>query len=233
MSPNYIHEQALTSLRTWSGYAEIADAMRRFPSVRIYLAGGIVRNIVAGIAAHIKDFDFFIEGAEAHAFLAHLDRHGRLTYGPFGSPRWRAGDGDPVYCDIIRITHFNNGLWRCQDIVDVLNQFDFTANAIALDLRDGAVSDPQNGMRDARDHRLRAVRFDYPDEPISHFTTLSRNAVLWARLQHYAAVLHFDIEPVTQRWLDAHAHYAAELDEFAAVLFPPTIAGRHVHTSAR
>lgn len=117
------------------------------------------------------------------------------------------------------IDRFFNGLWRCEDIVDALNQFDFTGNAIAVDLRTGAIFDPQNGRRDMARRILRGVRFDYPDEPIAPGQVLTRPVVLWFRLVYYARLLGLTIEPVTKAWLNAHRAFERWRGEYAATFF--------------
>ena len=108
----------------------------------------------------------FLGGDSTDEILDVLESQGEMVTGPFGSPRWYPTHGTRSSWDLIPIATFWNGLWPCEDIVDVLNQFDFTGNAIAIDVRTGSVYDPQNGRRDMERRTMRAVRFDYPDEPI-------------------------------------------------------------------
>jgi hypothetical protein len=216
-------QKAMERLQSWPGFALVAEAMDEFPLLDIYLAGGVLRNLLANTTTPSKDFDFFITGVDEESFLEYLAERGNLNYGPFGSPRWHAPQADSCYCDIIRISRFNNGMWECKDIVDVLNQFDFTANAVALDLRTHELFNPQNGVRDAQQRIMRAVRFDYPDECISRSTTLTRNSVLWTRLNHYASVLDFEVEHVTLTWLRTHLGYLSDIANFEAMFFKPTI----------
>jgi tRNA nucleotidyltransferase/poly(A) polymerase len=212
-----------TSLNAWEGFETIAAAMRRLTEVDVYLVGGSLRNAVAEIDAPTTDFDFMVQGPQTSEFLEILRSVGALTRGPFGSPRWRRHSDDRVYADVIPVTTFNNGLWHCQDIIDALNQFDFTANAIALDIATHELYDPQNGVRDARARIIRAVRFDYPSEPISDFTEITRNSVLWFRLIHYANKLNFSIDSVTRRWVKANEAYLSDEATFSSLFFPPLI----------
>jgi len=194
----------------------LRQALERSREMECWLAGGVVRDVLLG--ERPNDVDLFVNGPQIADFLADLAREGDLHSGPFGSPRWRP-DIAGGYVDIIPIPAFRNGLWECADMTDVLNQFDFTCNAVAVSLRSEAVLDPQNGCRDARSGTLRAVRFDYPDEPIAAGSPLSRPAVLWFRLLHYAAHKRLEIEPVTRRWLRDHAHHRAALDDFETTFF--------------
>jgi tRNA nucleotidyltransferase (CCA-adding enzyme) len=214
-----IRDEIFSILESWNGFDIVRDTMQRYSKLDIYVAGGVVRDVLLSESGHTKDIDLFLNGPDVDQALNHLDCFGTLHTGPFGSPRW-IPDGKVQYADVIPIPRFLNGLWACEDILDVLNQFDFTCNAIALDLRSGAFFNPQNGIRDARRRLMRAVRFDYPDEPITPGNELSRPAVLWFRLLHYAASKRLAIEPVTLSWLRDHRHYGSYQKPFVASFFP-------------
>ena len=111
----------------------------------------------------------------------------------------------------------------CENIVDALNQFDFTGNALAVDVRGDRLFDPQNGLRDMRQRLMRMVRFDYPDEPILPGNRLGRLTVLWFRILHYAAELDLAIEPVTRGWLVRHGSAERHLDVFSEDFFVPNL----------
>ncbi|HOV64003.1 MAG TPA: hypothetical protein PLG43_09010, partial [Spirochaetia bacterium] len=194
--------------------------MDNFPDMPVYLAGGALRNLLLGKKSGLKDFDFFLDEAHFEDAVTMLGQYGSVIKGPFGAPRWFPGGADDVSCDLIAIERFYNGLWQCEDIVDVLNQFDFTANAVALDLRTGGFFDPVNGVRDIYRLTMRAVRFDYPDEPFMPGQTLSRLEVLWLRIAHYSARYRLSIEPITLRWLHKNQHYAEGASKFSEIFFP-------------
>lgn len=206
--------------RAWTGAAAVERAMKAAPGTELFLAGGAVRDLIGGRGAGPKDFDLFFGGADSDDFLAHLARDGSITYGPFGSPRWHPDDGGP-YADVIPIDRFNNGVEPCGDITDALRQFDFTANAVAFNLGSGALHDPCGGLADFRNGILRAVRLDYPDEPIAAGHRLTRMAVLWIRLVHYAAVLGLRPDEQTREWLFANSRHARQRDLFAETFFQP------------
>ena len=196
------------------------EISNRFDKADVYLAGGSIRDLLLERDVSPTDFDFFLGGAAQDEILTHLAETGEMRHGPFGSPRWFPSRDANLYCDVIPIAGFFNGLWRCEDILDVLNQFDFTANAVAVHLRTGVLHDPQNGRRDCSLQVMRAVRFDYPDEPISSSIKLTRPAVVWFRILHYAAALGFTIEPVTLEWIRRHSFYASQLSDFVEAFFP-------------
>lgn len=214
-------ENVTSSLAAWSGYAPIQGAMRDHMEVSFFLAGGAVRDTILNNNTIPKDFDLFIGGHGYPAVISQLKAHGKINKGPFGSPRWYPKHNSTDYADIIPIAKFYNGLWRCSDIKDVLNQFDFTGNAIGIDLRNGEIHDPQNGIRDLSRRMMRAVRFDYPDEAILPGHPITRTTVLWFRILHYAALLDLTIEPVTFQWLEDHKDCNNDLDLFEEYFFKP------------
>jgi len=215
---------ALRALAGWAGFNSFEQVMREFDRTKVYLAGGVLRDSFRSGFRVPKDFDFFLGHDDVDAFVKRLAEMGRIEIGPFGSPRWFPAGHDEIYADVILIEHFYNGLWRCRDIIDVLNQFDFTANAIALDLRERALFDPQNGIRDAKAGTMRAVRFDYPDEPLPSDARLSRLGILWTRLMHYAKALDLEIEPVTAKWLHDNSRFGQQEEAFAETFFEPKAA---------
>lgn len=214
-------EAAILLLRSWAGRNGLVDTMNAFSTTPVHLAGGAVRDALRGKMG-IKDFDIFVTGPTFDAFVASLEVHGAIRYGPFGSPRWFPGEGSP-YADVISVDRFENGVERCFEIDDALRQFDFTANAVAIDLRNLALHDPLSGIADARAKVLRCIRFDYPNEPIAPGESLTRQEVLWIRLNHYANILGFEPDPVTRDWITSHSNYAAAVPLFASRFFTPVI----------
>jgi len=218
-----LHSHILELLQGWNGFPVLDEAMHIFADTDVFIAGGVVRDVFSDANRKPNDFDFFLHGPQVPEFVNWIGERGTLRFGPFGSPRWWPHEEIDPYADLIPVATFDNGLWACRNIVDALNQFDFTANAVALNLRTKELFDPQNGVLDARQRIMRAVRFDYPDEPISQQCSLSRRSVMWTRLVHYANTLDFSIEPVTRRWLQQHSFYAVDAEVFGEVFFPPCI----------
>jgi len=219
----HINDGIRRNLEQWYGYPLLMEAMRTFEDVRVYLAGGAVRNVLMGDCVNIKDFDFFLQGESIPSVIDYLGHNGLLQATPYGSPRWYPSGCEQMYADLIPIADFVPGLWPCEDIIDVLNQFDFTANAIAYDLRTDAMLDPQNGIRDAARRVMKMVRFDYPEDPYLPSATLDRNVVLWFRIVHYTSTLNLNIEPLTMNWLRARIDYETQLNEFAQLFFHPDL----------
>lgn len=205
------------SLSKWRGYRTVQSLLDS-DNNQIYLAGGAIRNQLVGHKT-VKDYDFFALSQDKGIVLDVLSKNGSLTFGPFGSARWLPEGESSTYCDFIWIDEFYNGLWHCKDIIDVLNQFDFTANAIGLDLRTSEVYDPQNGIRDLDFGVMRAVRFDYPNDPISIRSSISRLEVLWFRIQYYSIKYNLEIEPVTKTWIIENSNFIQKKDEFQKLFF--------------
>jgi hypothetical protein len=214
-----LHAEVQRALHAWPGYRTLASVLERFDDLSVFLAGGVIRNSLLAFADPPKDFDFFLQGPSLQAALRVFQGAGRLDQTPYGAPRWYP-DGGMQYADLMTIEDFKPGLWRCENIVDVLNQFDFTASALAVDLRTGTWFDPQNGYRDAVRRIMRMVRFDYPEGPFMPGAQLERNTVLWFRILHYASSLRLTIEPLTLAWLRRHRSYERQAAEFANVFFP-------------
>jgi len=210
---------ARKAFSSWEGHRTWARILDELPKLRVYLAGGVVRDVALGQPCNPKDFDLFLGGECVDEALTKLAEAGRLVLGPFGSPRWFPNSNPTIYADVIPIARFHNGLWSCRDIVDVLNQFDFTGNAVAVEVRTGAWSDPQNGHRDLSERTLRAVRFDYPNEAISQGANLTRHEVMFFRFLHYAAHCDLRIEPFTLAWLLRHREFIAQAEAFEATFF--------------
>jgi hypothetical protein len=208
-------------LQSWVGYECLAEILAECPDLQVFLAGGAVRNCFLTPPLEVQDFDFFVNGPSLERALKILERHGTLLQTPYGAPRWHPAQNSECYADFIPIRDFKPGLWQCEDIVDVLNQFDFTVSALAFDLRTERGFDPQNGFRDLTRRTMKMVRFDYPDGPFIAGETLSRNVILWFRILHYARVLKLIIEPLTLNWLRRHLDYQQHAGIFSALFFPP------------
>ncbi|MDP9123079.1 MAG: hypothetical protein M3N82_00495 [Pseudomonadota bacterium] len=210
-------------LDSWCGFSMIREVMHLHEDLRVHVAGGAIRNVLMRSPVASKDWDLFLSGANVAAAIEHFRRVGRFSETPYGAPRWYPSDDESQYADLMPIVDFVPGLWACEDIVDVLDQFDFTANAIAFDLRTGDAFDPQNGARDASRRLMKMVRFDYPDGPYIPGASLNRNTVLWFRIVHYASALDLTLEPVTRGWLLARGDQRHHAEAFERLFFRPDL----------
>lgn len=223
MSSQNICKNLRKKLELWSGYSSLSEAMRSFPEVDIYAAGGVVRDVLLGDFSTPKDFDFFLQGSQIKSFVEFLGKNGNLSSTPFGSPRWHPPGPEKTYADLIPIVDFAPGLWPCNNIIDVLNQFDFTSNAVAYDVRSNELFDPQNGIRDSGERIMKMVRFDYPSGPYIPSANLDRNVIMWFRITHYSSVLNFKIEPVTLEWILDRIEYSTRIEDFRREFFNPNL----------
>lgn len=208
-------------LKEWPGYEPILALLARFPSSKMFLAGGAVRNATLG--RPIRDFDFFFAGIPEGAISSHLGELGRVDRGALGSPRWSPLASKGVSCDLVPIGRVDHGLGRCVGILDVLSQFDFTANAIAVDLRARGLVDPAGGRFDLRARKMRATRFDFPDTPVLPGSGVTWKATRWFRMLHYAAVLDLEIEATTREWLKANRYCRESRVAFSRLFFEPRL----------
>lgn len=204
-------------------FGKLIELLQQFNIEGVYLAGGAVRNAFIDPALVAKDLDLFVTKSAFDKVKDFLCKTGKLMTNQFGTYRWFAFKDRDFYYDIIVIPDFYNGLWKCRNITDVLNQFDITVNAVAFDLLNGEFYDPQNGLLDIQERNLRAVRFDYPEIPVSDSIALSRNSVLWFRYQHYALTLDLNMDPITASWLTDNAFRAKDLEKFTQHFFKPSI----------
>ncbi|MFN0021474.1 MAG: hypothetical protein ACKVP0_24755 [Pirellulaceae bacterium] len=213
-------EESLALLRAWPGYAPFSAVLEKFADVHAYLTGGVIRDRAREHRQPPRDFDIFLAGPSVDQAVHSLEKWGEVRKTPFGSPRWFPAETPAQYCDLVSISRFTNGLGSCGDIVDALRQFDFTGNALAIDVRTGEFLDPVGGLHDMRNGVMRMV-VEYPDEPIAAGMTISRATVLWFRLLHYAAALQLQMDPATREWLLQHRAHQDHLASFTALFFSP------------
>jgi hypothetical protein len=204
----------------WVSFRNLYTMIGNADAGFFFIAGGTVRDLLMDNLLPGKDIDLFTSADGFDLIKPFLEAHGELKINPFGNYRWFPV-GEQIYYDIISIPNFYNGLWPCKDIVDVLNQFDITVNAVAFDLASGAFINPQNGWRDINSRTLRAVRFDYPELALSSTASISRNSILWFRYQHYAQKLKLSTESVTQEWIRLNAFRIGDLPMFKELFFDP------------
>ncbi|VAC92463.1 tRNA CCA-pyrophosphorylase [Enterobacter cloacae] len=213
-------ESVFDKLPNWTGYPVFKELFMDDKSSPIYLSGGVLRNTIMGNRYKTKDYDFFITGNDFEIKLKELEKYGNVFTTPYGAPRWFPKNSN-LYADLMPISSFSPGLWPCSDIIDVLNQFDFTMNALAIELNTQKIFDPVNGMRDASQKVLKMVRFDYPAGPFIPEQKIDRNAILWIRAIHYTSKYHLRIEPITLSWIKKNKHFKDSTPLFSDIFFKP------------
>jgi tRNA nucleotidyltransferase/poly(A) polymerase len=210
---SFVANRVLGAFRRWRGQPGITQVLEDFPRLEVFVAGGVVRNLVLDPEAKVKDFDLFFSGDEMSRAFERLAQIGRITRGVYGNIHWYPAPDEPVRGDLIPVTNFD-WVGRSETMRDALRQFDFTGNAIAVELRTGAVLDPVGGVRDLQHRLMRAIRYDWIDDPIVPGHALRRPVCIWYRILHYAAALGLEIEPQTMSWLLEHRAYSAYREAF-------------------
>jgi len=186
-----------------------------------HIAGGIVRNAFTNAKNNNTDIDLFVTREGFNQLNDFISSTGTIIENPYGSIRWYPVSGRDIYYDIMIIEEWDQGLWRCENIYDVLNQFDFTANALAVDIKTLEFFNPLNGLIHARRKELRAIRYDYPEKSVSPAISLSRNSIRWFRYYYYAKKMEFSIEPITMKWIEDNAFRRVDIDLFKKYFFDP------------
>jgi tRNA nucleotidyltransferase (CCA-adding enzyme) len=177
---------------------EIVDAITAQSTAfgqQVYLVGGAIRDWLLD-AKHVDDLDFSLEGDTAAFAQTLRDRCGGelLLHAAFNTARWTLGS-EQVDIAMARTETYARPAALPQvspsTIDRDLGRRDFTINAIALRLRDGALIDPYLGQADLAQKQLRALhRNSFIDDP----TRILRGA-------RYAARLGFAVETETESWI--------------------------------
>lgn len=219
MNPNIPNIQSLIN-------TPVIDVISSYkPIVNMYVCGGWLRNILLNEDAG-KDIDIFVDCSPSllKSFIWYLQDYGRVEYGQYGSPRFYP-DANPItYIDIVPFYNFTVAPEPITNIHDLLCSFDFTANAIGINIKTGELYDPVNSVSDIMHKVLRAVRLDFPEQPVSADIALSAVSVFWFRLLHYQHTLGFTFTPETEQWILANAYRYSDLAEFSRYFFEPQIA---------
>lgn len=209
-----LKNKIVSEFSKWKGYHTIMNALKTYQKLNIFLVGGVIRNIVLGNEISPKDYDFIVIGNDTKRFIMSLEDQGVLTYGQFLSPRWYPNSDNDCYCDVMDIEVWNTGVGKCKTINDILGQFDFTGNSLAVDLRNHEFIDPIGGYNDLNNRLLRATRFDFPDTPIRPDTKLTKMAIHWFRFIYYAHTLGLEIDMNTEEWLKNNIPYINQIDDY-------------------
>lgn len=193
-------------------------------SYNIYICGGYLRNILMKNCSN-KDLDIFVDCGkdEFKGLVDTMSEWGDMQYGQYGSPRLYCADSSIDYIDIVPFYNFIVAGKPLLTIDGILRNFDFTLNAIAWSLRDSTLLNPLNGIADASNRLLRAVRLDFPEMMVSKDIQISAVSVFWFRLLHYQNVLGLTFDPVTEDWIIENHRRIKDYDLFCKFFFKPSI----------
>jgi tRNA nucleotidyltransferase (CCA-adding enzyme) len=170
-----------------------------------YIVGGAIRDWLLGLET-IDDLDFVVEG-DAIAFAEALRREqgGEVLVHPkFGTATWKLNEVSADIAMARRETYAHPAALPDVSPAGIetdLQRRDFTINAIALRLSDGALFDPLNGQADLRAGLVRVIHGrSFIDDP----TRMLRGA-------RYAARFGFALEPSTHEALVGGLQYVRSL----------------------
>lgn len=191
---------------------------------KIYVCGGYIRNIILNKTEN-KDIDVFVDCTpkEFSKVIAEMGKWGEMSYGQYGSPRLYVSEPGLEYVDIVPFSNFIVAGRPLYTIEDILQNFDFTANAVAWSFRDDIVLDPLGAIEDISHGTLRAVRLDFPEMMISKDVQISAVSVFWFRLLHYQCKLGFKFDPVTNDWVVRNKFRMKDFELFRKYFFEPSI----------
>lgn len=189
-----------------------------------YICGGCVRNILLGNDIG-KDIDLFVDCDEKSLlkFVDYVSKFGYLEYGQYGSPRLHIYGDRTFYIDIVPFYNFIVSNTKISSIIELLSNFDITANAMGIDLKTGQFFDPVGGVSDINKRILRAVRLDFPEKYVSDSIKLSTVSVFWFRLLHYQQLLGFKFDDKTLIWIMSNYHRIKDEYLFEKYFFKPKI----------
>lgn len=174
-------------------------------NIRAFLVGGAIRDWLLGLAS-IDDLDFVVEGdAIAFAEMLRQEQGGEVHAHPkFGTATWRLGDVSVDVTMARRETYAHPA--ALPDVSPAaleidLQRRDFTINAIAMRLSDGALLDPLDGQADLRAKLMRVIHErSFTDDP----TRMLRGA-------RYAARFDFALESGARDALAGGLQYVRSL----------------------
>lgn len=191
----------------------------------MYICGGFIRDyLIDGTPG--KDIDIFVDCTpnELSDLTKYLSSYGKIEYGQYGSPRYypfKATEG--YYIDIVPFYNFIVAGRPLRNIYEVLINFDFSANAIAYNIKSDSLYDPVNGINDIRNKTIRAIRTDFPEKKVSTIINLSTNTVFWFRLLHFQNKLGFSFDSSTEKWIIENRWRYNDLKKFSEYFFKPMI----------
>lgn len=188
-----------------------------------YVVGGAIRDALLG--QPIKDIDFLIPKVSLQKLIIRIPKNiGTLTYGPLGSARWKLGNDK--YFDLVAIEDVRHGFDNSKDLNDALQKWDITINAIAFNPLANEIADCASsleGLKDLVYQKIRAIRFDVPEQKIFPDSKLTWRASLWFRIVHRASTLGFLLDFDTSRWVENNMSLLLLRTEFEQYFFDPKL----------
>lgn len=223
LSPEVLSGRLSQRLQGIESFPRFCKALTSFPGVDFFLYGGALRNEALGRAPRGPfDLDIIVGTDALDELAADIARDGSIEVGRlFGNLRWKpTGPGAATY-DFQALAKYNRAQ-PCRDIAEILQQVDFTGNALAYNFRTGEIVDPLNGLSDLNARVMRAVRLEHEITRVDGLA-LPLQATIWFRILHFASVFDLTIEYWTARWIVDHSHYRVYETVFCKEFFVPCL----------
>lgn len=181
---------------------------RAYPKSRLYLVGGVVRDLLLGRPA--KDIDFVVTGVPESKLAVFLKRYGRedlvgRTFGviKFIPKGFKGAEAFDIAIPRLDKPRGQSGAYRDVKVIrrstlpieDDLSRRDFTINALAWNISEKKLISAPYGLADLQARRLRTV-----GDPETRFREDFSRMLRGLR---FAAELKFTIEPKTWRALNS------------------------------
>lgn len=187
----------------------LADIEKR--GGEVYLVGGNVRDLFLGVEH--KDFDLLVRLLSYETLTQVLKTYGWVGQvgKSFGILKFRPRDANGIEFDFsLPRTEVSTGTGHRDFNVEFdqnlpieadLGRRDFTINAMALELKTGALIDPHGGQEDLEKKTLRQV----------FAGTFEEDPLRLLRAVQFAARFNLEIEPVTKEGMKQHAGLIATI----------------------
>lgn len=202
MKKSFTQKKSFPALLNNPQFAFFRTLVKVYPSAEVYLVGGAVRDLL--LSRPTKDYDFVVRNVPITPLQAFLKKHGsvRLVGKKFGVLKFLPRTGtEPFDIALPRTEHSDTGTGHYRDftiktdyrlpIEDDLSRRDFTINALALNLKTGALVDPFGGVSDIKEKIICTV-----GAPSARF---AEDYSRMLRAVRFACQLGFSIDPETER----------------------------------
>ncbi|MFH1508864.1 MAG: HD domain-containing protein [bacterium] len=203
-------------------FKTLLEIPQHFNSAKVYLVGGIVRDVLS--SRESDDYDFVVTGVLLDKLEAYLRNLGdvNLVGKSFGVLKFRPTDGQITFDLSLPRTEVSTKVGGYKDfdvqydpalsITDDLSRRDFTINAMAYDIINNDLIDPYNGQKDLRNKIIRTV-----EKPRDRFREDYSRILRGIR---FACQHKMKIEPKTWQAMKDEMHHV-----FASNIVPPEIIG--------
>jgi len=177
---------------------------------QLYLVGGTVRDSLLGLATQDVDLTTDARPEEIKRLVALAGPDSIFSVGERFGTIGAMFDGLKVETTTFRSERYTPHSRKPEvefgtSLIGDLARRDFTINAMARDIQNGALIDPFGGVRDLRERLVRAV-----GDPVERFT---EDPLRLLRAVRFAAQLGFNLEPGTRDAIRRNAHTLRDISQ--------------------